>query len=347
LLEPQRSNLVTFSEQLDNAAWTKLGSSASANQAVSPDGYTNGDKLLPNNGISITIDAGGVFTSGAAAYVRSGALTLTAASYTFSIFVKKAELDYVQLRVATSVDLVNNGSGNLVNLNNGDSSSANSVQDYGNGWYRVSHTFTATAATWYVGIWFWNSTSLTANGSQGILGYGAQLELGAYVTSYIPTLGASVTRVADAASKENIAGTLPTGYPFTLYAQGFLRENNDVLLSINDYAASDVYYQIGATASGFFASTRNTITSSVTTASGRSVGTHKVAAVFTSSEIRLFANGILIATGANTQTFNASANDLLLGQLRVNSDLGLRSSVNEALVFKSALTDAQCIELTA
>jgi hypothetical protein len=90
------------------------------------------------------------------------------------------------------------------------------VQDYGNGWYRVSHTFTATAATWYVGLWFWNTTSLVANGSQGILSYGAQLELGSYATSYIHTLGSSVTRLADVASKGSIS-SLVNNTEGTLY----------------------------------------------------------------------------------------------------------------------------------
>jgi hypothetical protein len=45
LLEPQRTNLALYSEQIDNAGWTKQGLTITANSAVSPDGYTNADLL--------------------------------------------------------------------------------------------------------------------------------------------------------------------------------------------------------------------------------------------------------------------------------------------------------------
>jgi hypothetical protein len=335
LLEPQRTNLILFSEQIDNAAWTKTLLTAGANLAVSPDGYVNADKMQEIEGVGGNKQI-------------SQSISQTAGAKSYSVFVKKAE--------RSEFLIVTNGGGLAADITGFDlitetvTQGSGSIVNYGNDWYRCTQFFTTTdntSVTIRIRLLASGGSSYVGVGGFGLFVWGSQLEAGSYVSSYIPTLGSSVTRLADFAYKENIAGTLPTAYPFTLYAQGFLRESNDVLISINDYPVSDVYYQIGATASGFFANARNVTSSSVSTASGRNVGTHKVAAVFTSSEIRLFANGALIATGANTQTFNASANDLLLGQLRVNSDLGLRSSVNEALVFKSALTDAECIQLTA
>jgi len=46
LLEPQRSNLVSYSEAFDNAYWNKSGgTSVLANQSISPDGNLNADKI--------------------------------------------------------------------------------------------------------------------------------------------------------------------------------------------------------------------------------------------------------------------------------------------------------------
>jgi hypothetical protein len=346
LLEPQRTNAATFSEQFNNAAWTlsrtsAFGSGSVANAVTSPDGYTNAEYIQQASGQT---ESGGCFQS----------ISYTSGTtYTLSVFAKQGENRYARIGfgIGTAGAAIFCGFDLQEGIAGTPDSGISSVSivDYGSGWYRCSITATSQV-TLSRGTFVYQSSNLnstTTTPLQGIYVWGAQLEVGAYATSYIPTLSTSVTRVADAASKENIAGTLPTGYPFTLYAQGFLRENDDVLISINDVSVFSIFYQIGATANGFFANARNITTSLISTTSGRNVGTHKVAAVFTSSEIRLFANGALIASGANAQTFNASANDLLLGQLRVNSDIGQRSSVNQALVFKSALTDAQCIELTA
>ena len=330
-LEPQRTNLVLYSEQFDNAGWNKSASSVTANNGVSPDGYTNAD-LITSSGA-----AGYVFPSSINVFASAGGAT-----YTYSVYLKAGTASTITVLIAATANYRGIFDLSAVTATTNTANTTPSIVSVGNGWYRCAIVCTSVASTAYSEL----QIGRVASGLN-FLAYGAQLELGAYATSYIPTLGAAVTRGADACSKQNIAGTLPTEYPFTLYAQGFLRENNDVLLSINDYNQAEVYYQIGATAAGFFANARNATESKIQTSSGRNVGTHKVAAVFTSSEIRLFANGALIATGANGQTFNANANDVLLGQLRVSSDLGQRSSVNQALVFKSALSDADAIALTA
>ena len=327
LLEPQRTNLFQYSEQLDDAYWSKIGAiTVSANNATSPDGYQNADL--------VTGAASG-------ARIQRAFTGLTAGTRTLSCFVKAGT--GTEVTINTYDGIVDKGAAFNVVTGVVTSTSAGAtatITNYGSGWYRLTHTYTSAGTSYSCQFFF--DAGLTYQV------YGFQFEDSAsYATSYIPTLGAAVTRGADACYKENIAGTLPTAYPFTLYAEGFLRENNEVLLGVIDISAADIYYHIGASTNGFFATARNSSTSLAITTSGRSVGTHKVAAVFTSSEIRLFANGALIATGANAQVFNPTANDVLLGQLRTNSDLGLRSSVNQALVFKSALSDAEAIALTA
>ena len=49
LVQPQRTNLALYSEQFDNAAWTKLNSSSTANQLISPDGNTTADIITDNS----------------------------------------------------------------------------------------------------------------------------------------------------------------------------------------------------------------------------------------------------------------------------------------------------------
>ena len=201
LVEPQRTNLALYSEQFDNAAWFKARATVTANSTTSPSGTLTADSL---------IQASGQTNSGN----TSQYLTLTAASYSFSTYAKANSKNYIFLRDdytgvirITWFDISN---GTIGTTNAGHSASIESV---GDGWYRCVITFTAAATNQQIVIGLADSNnSTTVIDSGGVFIWGAQLELGAYATSYIPTTSASVTRNADALNISGLSNNLSNGY---------------------------------------------------------------------------------------------------------------------------------------
>jgi len=50
LLEKQSTNILSYSEQFENAYWGTLNSTITPNNIISPDGTQNADKFVENNG---------------------------------------------------------------------------------------------------------------------------------------------------------------------------------------------------------------------------------------------------------------------------------------------------------
>jgi len=208
LIEEQRTNLFTYSEQFDNAAWNKSAVSATANAITSPDGSVTAD-LLSGDGTTSTHDIHQVpFT---------GATTVTA-----SIYVKSSTSNFVYLSInnigngtdysTVSFDVQNGIAGTVVN-SGGFSGGVSSIRSVGNGWYRVSLTATSNASYNYVFVGLSNGINPTygSNGrvsistSNSVYIWGAQVEVGSFATSYIPTLASTVTRSADVASVNTLS----------------------------------------------------------------------------------------------------------------------------------------------
>jgi hypothetical protein len=195
LIEEQRTNLLTYSEDFSNAAWTKTRSSITANTVVAPDGTLTGDKLIEN-------------TESSSSHYVSEDVTSTDVVHTFSFYAKAAERNIINATLIGSTNYsigFNLSTGTVsANLIGGTTTATSaSITPAGNGWFRcsVSHNASAGTAT-SVRIWLTNGNTAiyTGDGYSGIYIWGAQVEAGSFPTSYIPTAGSQVTRSPDAAS---------------------------------------------------------------------------------------------------------------------------------------------------
>ena len=201
LIEEQRTNLLTHSEQFDNAAWLKNEVTVSANTVIAPDGTLSADTMVPTTVVQNK-------------FVRPNTLlsVVVGTVWTVSCYVKAGGYNRCRLTVE-GVDWTGSVQP-VVNFNLATQSvygvsasvAASTITPVGNGWFRCSFTTTAATNSFNsrMGLWVPNpdgtNSGWAGDGFSGIYIWGAQLEAGAFPTSYIPTVASQVTRSADAAS---------------------------------------------------------------------------------------------------------------------------------------------------
>ena len=177
-----RRNLLTRTEEFDNAAWLKTRSSISANVAVAPDGNITADKLIEDtSSLDHRLN-----------YFPSLTLSTVSAS-TVSIYMKADGRNFFRFFVlhipsfpSWTVDLTTGA----VSFQSGSSLVTVSTTDVGNGWWRIAWTFTAQTAASGGAIYgslasdAAGTINYTGDGTSGILVWGAQVELGSTATDY-------------------------------------------------------------------------------------------------------------------------------------------------------------------
>ena len=173
-----RTNLFQYTEQFDNAYWTKISSTTQSGMELVPGKTTQSYKLIPD-------------TQNSTHFLLRAISTQIGTNYTFSVYAKAAGYNYVTLKY--------NGTGAqpyvTFNLSTGTTSIAGSPVSYsmqlvGNGWYRCMATFAADATSSNFLVFVANpstgagTTAYSGDGTSGVLLWGAQLEIGSTVGLY-------------------------------------------------------------------------------------------------------------------------------------------------------------------
>jgi hypothetical protein len=334
LVEPQRTNLVTYSEQFDNTNWYGDGFIVTANYAISPSGVQNADLLTAN---------GGNIRHYIIANVAQSAKTL-------SVFAKMGTQRYIQfLTDNTTAPTANfdlqDGVANLIGSN-----STASIEDYGNGWYRcILQTNDTTSQNFYITF----ADSLTSGRFLPILSsgtiyvWGAQAELGSYATSYIPTVATSITRNADVISKTGISSLIGTEFTLFLDAYETIGGNSSrylVLKGSGGIYANAVFLEANSSnqiALTILNSSSGTVFSSFSSAltNGQRF---KLAVRCKNNDFAYYVNGVL--KGSQASGTVPTTSDLYLGYYTDYSDN--YNKINSTAIFNTGLTDAECIALT-
>lgn len=168
LIEEARTNLVLQSAAIGITSWTNAAITATANNIAAPDGTITATKL-----------AG----TGADSIASATSMTATAATtYTASVYLKADVATSINIFIVDAVG----GSGNTTTVCNVTTS-----------WQRFTVTRTTSALTTAINMQIGGANTFSTG--ETVYAWGAQVELGAFATSYIPTITTTVPRSADSA----------------------------------------------------------------------------------------------------------------------------------------------------
>jgi hypothetical protein len=247
----------------------------------------------------------------------------TSGTYTTSVFIKAGTFSHFKFN-SQNVDLTTSP----ISVGSLD------FEDYGNGWYRVYGTYTGNRGFQIQAYPDNTYSSHTDSGNYYI--YGAQLEQGSYATSYIPNHGTSsgVTRAAErlevtgangTAFKDMTSGTLLMDFEF----------NKEITADALTWRSSG-----SPTGRGYLYDVRMGMADGYGNNITLTEGTRQkcIWRLNSLSNATVFANGVKGST-ANGNTWNDIDTITLLGS-RWNF------KINSIQVFKEALTDEECINLT-
>ena len=230
LVEEQRTNLLLNSESYELNTLSDV--TVTANDTIAPNGAATADRLVET-------------ATTASHFTQATHTSVSGTIYTYSVYLKNANRNFALATV--------NGTGTLhgisVNLTTGAVASAIGTPSnittttLANGWFRVAFTYTSGTSGSVAGEvrlstdGVWANRSYAGNVSFSLFAWGAQLEAGAFPSSYIPTTTATATRSADVAS---ITGTAFSGWyrqdEGTVFVQGSTSASasNPILFQVED-----------------------------------------------------------------------------------------------------------------
>ena len=340
LLEPARTNSVTYSE--DISSYFKVRATITSNAETSPDGLSNASALVAT---AVNDD-----------HFVYDAPTVTDDIYTYSVFLKKGSKSWARLWETNTNVYVD------FNLEIGATGSSfgtiieSGAEDYGNGWYRCYITYDTGSA----GSKVYRIYPLEGDDDKSFLGdgtseeiyiYGAQVEAGSYPTSYIPTSGSAVTRNAEVC---NGAGTSAdfNDSEGVLFAEisALADDGTTRRISISDSSATvdnRITLEVDETNATFkaFLSSGGTTEGALTATTSSQTNNNKIALKYALNDFEIWINGFLLDTDSVVASIPIGLSNL---QFRgANNSNDFYGKTKQLITFKEALTDAELEELTS
>ena len=342
LVEPQRTNLFTYSEDF-STDWNDTRSAITTNQSTSPDGTINADLFKGDGSSTSNPIIGKTITFS------------TAGTYVVSIYAKYTNNQWINIRPIAYTGSTGEAYFDIQNGVLGTVSGVGaSIENAGNGWYRCSVVITIDAGDLAGVINYYlasadNSTSYSSVGDQLAANayiWGAQLESGAYATSYIPTTGTTETRNADVIQKTGIASLL--GQSAGTFNLEFLSFNTTAtgLISLSDGTFNNIV-NLGFTGGNSFSRIRAGGSLQVNN-NGSAVANNtyvKAALRYATNDFALYANGIADGTDSSVTTFS----DGTLNQISFDDGAGnlpFFGRLRVGLFYDYALDNTELANLT-
>ena len=339
LLEPQRTNLVPYSE--DFSQWLNSTSNLDVPSNVTqtnPSGGSESGFININNGVSAT------------KFIYKS-ISTTSSIHTQSVFFKYHSRQWIQLLSGgtshyANFDIQNGVVGNV-------SGCTATIEDYGSGWYRCTATLSSAGTPINLAITVIDDDATSripvSTGTGSYYVWGAQTEVGDYATSYIVSnSGSTTTRSADVANNSGNAD-LFNDSEGVLYAEiaALADDLTNRFISLTDGTQNNsvcIFY--GGGSSNFIRSeikSNNVTQAELTTTSYPITNYNKIAVSYAENNFALWVNGVKVVADTSGST-PIGLNNLSFNRANILTFFGKTKCV---AVFKQALSDEELQALTS
>ena len=323
LLEPERTNLITYSNDYANTYWqkSKTGSAiapiVTSNYAISPDGTQNADR--------IQFDATTSGSNSDTSRFRTTITLVDGLDYTISFYAKSKGVTDQKIGIIFD-------------------NSQRSVFTITNEWQRFTKTSTQTGTNSICGLDLRGAVDSTSD----ILVYGIQVEQGSYATSYIPTNGVIATRNQEICKNATPEINSEEG---VLYAEISALDNptsQEIALSVSEgqLGANRLLIRMKTNgAIGIVLRVANTTQATIDSGVLNQLANHKVAVKWKVNDIALWIDGVEVGTDNLANVFPVNTLDEFSFNQGNNSNQ-FYGNTKDVRVYNTALTDAQLQTLT-